>query len=172
MNGFNTTDIEIWLDFLEVFFDEQRDFFDWSEIIYKILIYIIFFASLFGNLLTCFVIYYDRTMHTTTNYYLFNLAISDIILSTAIFHDLVEPSKFLVAYSRLACKLYFLIVLTVWNNGVLTLTTIAIERYLGICCPFKMKKKGWSDVAKIISIIWLVAVLEAVPEVYLVNLVI
>lgn len=41
---------------------------------------LIFVAGVLGNVVTCVVISKNRSMHTATNYYLFNLAISDLIL--------------------------------------------------------------------------------------------
>lgn len=41
---------------------------------------IIFIAGILGNLITCIVISRNKFMHTATNFYLFNLAVSDLIL--------------------------------------------------------------------------------------------
>lgn len=41
---------------------------------------LIFIAGVLGNVITCAVISRNKSMHTATNYYLFNLAISDLIL--------------------------------------------------------------------------------------------
>lgn len=41
---------------------------------------IIFVAGILGNVITCAVISRNKSMHTATNYYLFNLAISDLLL--------------------------------------------------------------------------------------------
>lgn len=41
---------------------------------------LIFIAGILGNVITCTVISRNKSMHTATNYYLFNLAISDLIL--------------------------------------------------------------------------------------------
>lgn len=41
---------------------------------------LIFVAGVLGNLITCIVISRNNFMHTATNFYLFNLAISDMIL--------------------------------------------------------------------------------------------
>lgn len=43
---------------------------------------IIFVSGVIGNVATCIVIIKNTTMHTSTNYYLFSLAISDLILLT------------------------------------------------------------------------------------------
>lgn len=41
---------------------------------------LIFVAGVLGNVITCVVIYKNKTMHTATNYYLFNLAVSDFFV--------------------------------------------------------------------------------------------
>lgn len=41
---------------------------------------IIFIAGVLGNVITCTVISRNKSMHTATNYYLFNLAVSDLLL--------------------------------------------------------------------------------------------
>lgn len=41
---------------------------------------IIFVAGVLGNVITCTVISRNKSMHTATNYYLFNLAVSDLLL--------------------------------------------------------------------------------------------
>lgn len=45
-----------------------------------IIFVVIFISGLLGNIAVCLVITRHRAMHTATNYYLFNLAISDLIL--------------------------------------------------------------------------------------------
>ncbi|CAH1399886.1 unnamed protein product [Nezara viridula] len=41
---------------------------------------LIFVTGLIGNVSTCIVIAKNRHMHTATNYYLFSLAVSDLLL--------------------------------------------------------------------------------------------
>ncbi|KAK9505226.1 hypothetical protein O3M35_009323 [Rhynocoris fuscipes] len=45
-----------------------------------ILYSIIFVTGIVGNVSTCVVIARNRHMHTATNYYLFSLAVSDLLL--------------------------------------------------------------------------------------------
>ena len=40
---------------------------------------IIFVSGLIGNVCTCLVIIRNRHLHTATNYYLFNLAVADVL---------------------------------------------------------------------------------------------
>ena len=45
------------------------------------IIYILMFVTgVLGNAAVCFVIVHNKSMHTATNYYLFSLAISDLII--------------------------------------------------------------------------------------------
>lgn len=52
---------------------------------------IIFVAGILGNVITCAVIFRNKSMHTATNYYLFNLAVSDLLLLLSGKHILSQP---------------------------------------------------------------------------------
>lgn len=41
---------------------------------------LIFLTGMVGNVITCVVISRNKSMHTATNYYLFSLAVSDLLL--------------------------------------------------------------------------------------------
>lgn len=52
-----------------------------STVIPMTLVYsVILTTGVTGNICTCIVIYRNRYMHTATNYYLFSLAVSDLLL--------------------------------------------------------------------------------------------
>ncbi len=54
------------------------------------IIYVIMFITgVTGNVAVCLVIIKNRSMHTATNYYLFSLAVSDLVillLGESVFH--------------------------------------------------------------------------------------
>ncbi|XP_037298446.1 pyrokinin-1 receptor isoform X2 [Manduca sexta] len=169
IENYNQTELKIWMDFIERVITEE------SEVARALLIismYFIFFASIIGNGITCLVIYYDRSMHTATNFYLFNLAISDFIVSFAIFlevNELTLPSTKPPHFNlgRMACKTHFIVVAALWNNSILILTALAIERYVAICYPLLLKTKSvWRRVTKIIVVIWIIAIMETIPELW------
>lgn len=144
------------------------------NLIYSISLLIVFVASLVGNILTCIVIYYDKTMHTATNYYLFNLAISDILATLPILFNvyqlLIIQSEIVQFKSGMyVCKFFFcihhLFVTLLWNNGILVLTVLSIERYIAICYPMMLKgTPKWKRVGKIIFVMWTIAILETLPQ--------
>ncbi|XP_047986880.1 neuromedin-U receptor 2-like [Leguminivora glycinivorella] len=134
---------------------------------------IIFALSLFGNLLTCYVIYDDKTMHTTTNYYLFNLAISDVTLTFAIMFELAGDVYFTYSPSEWVCKMQWFSVTCLWNNTVLTMTALAIERYKAIVHPLNIKSNPSimkKRVMKVIALLWTVAIILTLPEMLIVTL--
>lgn len=47
---------------------------------FTVLYVLIFVSGLLGNIAVCVVIIKHPSMHTATNYYLFNLAISDVMM--------------------------------------------------------------------------------------------
>ena len=52
----------------------------WSLAVLNCIYITIFLTGIVGNTCTCIVIARNRYMHTATNYYLFSLAISDVLI--------------------------------------------------------------------------------------------
>lgn len=52
----------------------------WTLAVLNCIYIAIFMTGIFGNTCTCIVIAWNRYMHTATNYYLFSLAISDVLI--------------------------------------------------------------------------------------------
>lgn len=156
---------------------------EWVRLMFTYLMLTVFVVGIVGNLLTSFVIYCDRSMHTATNYYLFNLAMSDLILAFGILLELRSYKKADIAtvadyryvYERvgdLICKVHSFFIIALMNNGILTLTVLAIERYIAIWYPLLLNRKPiWRRVMKVIALIWIVATLEALPEIWTLALI-
>lgn len=161
-------DMELWSEFLqEALHHESR----WTQVGFVVILCVIFVISLIGNLITCIVIYYDKTMHTATNYYLFNLAVSDLVVTFAILIQIHEHLSDSYSFGNVACKIHFFFVIALWNNGILIMTALAVERYIAIWYPLLLNSTPvWRRVMKIIVFIWIVAILQALPEVKTVQL--
>ncbi|XP_055889410.1 neuromedin-U receptor 2-like [Biomphalaria glabrata] len=127
---------------------------------------IIFLSGMVGNICTCLVIARSHSMQTTTNYYLFSLAVSDLLL---IFFGL-PPELYAIweAYPwRLGepfCYLRQTVLELTSYASVLTITAFTVERYLAICHPLLAHKiTALSRAVKIIITIWTVSVGVALP---------
>ena len=81
MNSFNN----IYFYFLEKFLKHTKFLLFFQLEYYRLIPITIIYAVMFvtgviGNILVCFVIVHNKSMHTATNYYLFSLAIADLII--------------------------------------------------------------------------------------------
>lgn len=156
------------LDYEQLLFEnlgERRK--DTLSVVFLIGVYcIIFVTGVVGNLSTCVVIWRNTYMHTVTNYYLFNLAVSDLL--TLIFALPPEVYTIWEAYpwrfGEEFCILKSFIMEMTSYSSVLTITGFTIERYIAICHPIKVQRCCHvSRATRCIVIIWTVSIFSALP---------
>ncbi|XP_044317733.1 neurotensin receptor type 1 [Drosophila rhopaloa] len=136
---------------------------------------LIFVAGLLGNLITCIVISRNNFMHTATNFYLFNLAVSDLILLVSgipqELYNLWYPDMY--PFTDAMCIMGSVLSEMAANATVLTITAFTVERYIAICHPFSPNlsvicrqhtMSKLSRAIKFIFAIWLAAFLLALPQ--------
>ncbi|XP_012533240.1 pyrokinin-1 receptor isoform X2 [Monomorium pharaonis] len=128
---------------------------------------VIFFTGVIGNISTCVVIARNKSMHTATNYYLFSLAVSDLLL--LVFGLPPEMyyiwSNFPYIFGEAFCIIQSFASETSTNATVLTITAFTIERYVAICHPFiSHTMSKLSRAVKFVMAIWLLALCLAVPQ--------
>ncbi|RWS15073.1 neuropeptides capa receptor-like protein [Dinothrombium tinctorium] len=131
-----------------------------------ILYAVILVTGVVGNISTCIVIARNKHMKTATNYYLFSLAISDLmLLILGLPQDLYMVwQKYPYAFGESFCIFRGLTSETSTNASVLTITAFTIERYLAICHPLRAHTMSkLSRVIRLIVIIWICATLGALP---------
>ncbi|XP_034946503.1 neuropeptides capa receptor-like [Chelonus insularis] len=126
----------------------------------------IFISGVVGNVLACIVIVKNSTMHTTTNYYLFGLAISDLILLTLGLPN--ELSNIWQQYPWVLgvtlCKVRAYVSEVSSYVSVLTIVAFSMERYLAICHPIQSYTRDKPHRPIIImSIAWAIALVSALP---------
>ncbi|XP_066994782.2 pyrokinin-1 receptor-like [Anabrus simplex] len=127
---------------------------------------IIFLTGVVGNVVTCIVISRNKHMHTATNYYLFSLAVSDLLLLvTGLPQEMYSIwSHYPYIFGEVFCVLRGLAAETCANATVLTITAFTVERYVAICHPFLSHTMSkLSRAIKIILITWVVALSFAIP---------
>ncbi|CAL7938821.1 unnamed protein product [Xylocopa violacea] len=127
----------------------------------------IFVTGTIGNISTCIVIARNKSMHTATNYYLFSLAVSDLLLLVSGLPAEVYMVwyKYQYIFGEGFCVLRGLAAETSTNASVLTITAFTVERYLAICHPFLSQTMSkLSRAVKLILVVWLVALSFALPQ--------
>ncbi|XP_076644712.1 pyrokinin-1 receptor [Halictus rubicundus] len=132
-----------------------------------IMIYVaIFVTGTIGNISTCIVIARNKLMHTATNYYLFSLAVSDLLLLVSGLPPEIYMvwCKYPYIFGEEFCVLRGLAGETSANASVLTITAFTVERYVAICHPFLAQTMSkLTRAVKLILVIWLVALCFALP---------
>ena len=130
---------------------------------------LIFITGLVGNVVTCIVIARNKHMHTATNYYLFSLAVSDLLLLVSGLPQEMYCiwSRYPYVFGEVFCVLRGLAAETSANATVLTITAFTVERYVAICHPFLSHTMSkLSRAIKLILVIWVVALAFAVPQAF------
>ncbi|XP_022834113.1 pyrokinin-1 receptor-like isoform X2 [Spodoptera litura] len=147
-------------------FGPQRD--PMSIVLPITIIYsLIFITGLLGNIFTCIVIVRNKSMHTATNYYLFSLAMSDLLLLVSGMPQEMYSiwSKWPYVFGHSFCVIRGLAAEASTNASVLTITLFTVERYLAICHPFVSHKMSkLSRATKHVMCLWVVAVMLALPQ--------
>uniref|UniRef100_A0A3P9IUA5 Prolactin releasing hormone receptor 2b n=1 Tax=Oryzias latipes TaxID=8090 RepID=A0A3P9IUA5_ORYLA len=115
-------------------------------------------VGVFGNYLLLYVICRTRKMHNVTNFFIGNLAFSDMLMC-------VTCVPFTLAYAfnphgwvfgRSMCYLVFLIQPVTVYVSVFTLTAIAVDRYYATVHPLK-KRTSVATCIYVLSGIWLLS---------------
>lgn len=138
----------------------------WIAVPVTIIYSIILVAGILGNILVCIVIIRNTSMHTATNYYLFNLAVSDLIylLFGLPFEVILFWHQYPYIFGATFCWLSRLIKDTCTFVSVLTIVAFSIERFLAICYPLHVYVMcGFKRAVRIIIIIWAISIACALP---------
>lgn len=128
---------------------------------------VIFIVGVVGNFLVCLVILKHRNMKTPTNYYLFSLAVSDLlVLLFGMPLEVYEMwSNYPFLFGPVGCYLKTALFETVCFASILSVTTLSVERYIAILHPFRAKLESTRRRAlRTIVALWALSVLFALPN--------
>ncbi|XP_070539722.1 QRFP-like peptide receptor [Ptychodera flava] len=127
---------------------------------------VIFIFGVLGNILVIFVVCRNSDMRTSTNYFLVNLSVADLLVLV-----ICMPVALLETYiidiwvlGEVMCKLVPFLEHTTAQTSVLTLVAIAVERYVAFCHPLKAQYICTTGrTTKICILIWVVAGSFCIP---------
>ncbi|XP_015731093.1 neuromedin-U receptor 2 [Coturnix japonica] len=128
---------------------------------------VIFVVGVIGNFLVCLVILKHRNMKTPTNYYLFSLAVSDLlVLLFGMPLEVYEMwSNYPFLFGPIGCYFKTALFETVCFASILSVTTVSVERYFAILHPFRAKLESTRKRAlRTIVVLWVLSVLFALPN--------
>ncbi|KAJ7324662.1 hypothetical protein JRQ81_017682 [Phrynocephalus forsythii] len=128
---------------------------------------LIFVVGAVGNALTCLVIIQHRFMRTPTNYYLFSLAISDLLVLLVgmplEIYEMWSNYPFLLGSS--GCCFKTLLFEAVCFASILNVTALSVERYIAVVHPLRAKYVVTKNHAKkVILTVWVLSVVCSIPN--------
>uniref|UniRef100_T1JJP1 G-protein coupled receptors family 1 profile domain-containing protein n=1 Tax=Strigamia maritima TaxID=126957 RepID=T1JJP1_STRMM len=127
---------------------------------------IIFISGFIGNVIVCLVIARQPSMQTATNYYLFSLAVSDMLL--LLFGLPNDVKLFWQQYpwklGNVMCKARALLSEATNYASVLTIVAFTGERYVAVCHPILSQTlSSLPRVNRIIGVTWILSLVSAIP---------
>ncbi|XP_008253653.2 neuromedin-U receptor 2 [Oryctolagus cuniculus] len=128
---------------------------------------LIFVVGVVGNVLVCLVILRHQSMKTPTNYYLFSLAVSDLLVlllgMPLEVYEMWRNYPFL--FGPLGCYFKTALFETVCFASILSITTVSVERYVAILHPLRAKLESTRRRAlRIVAVVWGFSVLFSLPN--------
>ena len=130
--------------------------------------FIISLAILFGNSLVLRAFFSDHRLRTPSNYFLLSLSISDIFLVPVVIGLIVinEVNDYIIVNnSNWSCLILVVFSISLPMTSVLSVTCIAVERYISVFYPLKHLK--WVTPRRALTtviMIWCFAHIIALPS--------
>nr|XP_011451485.1 QRFP-like peptide receptor [Crassostrea gigas] len=129
---------------------------------------IVIVLAICGNMLVIWTVWKNNHMHTVTNYYIVNLAVSDFLVSAIVtplkLLEFTAPCRWNIFRSDGLCSFMSYFQPLFVFVSVLTLVAISIERYYAIVHPLSaMKVNSKSRTKKIIAATWIIPAILATP---------
>lgn len=142
-----------------------------QDIVFAVLHVIIIVPGVVGNGIIITIVRKTSSMHTTTNYLLTNLAVADfltLLLCPSLYDFALTKVRLQGFTGDLICKLFAgnaVVPITI-NVAVLTVCTIAVERYLALVKPFRSNLRiNEENVKYCIALLWFLGLLSCIPDI-------
>ncbi|XP_067045759.1 nociceptin receptor-like [Acropora muricata] len=144
---------------------------DWFLLGFAIAIIPLYIFGIIGNAMVIRIVHKTREMHTTTNYLLVNLAVSDaitlFIIPMKYFAYERDCGRPLENFGKFSCK-FTVIGDIAMVSSALTLRVIAVERYHAILKPFSSNLRlNEENIKKAIALIWTLSIIVGFPGFFL-----
>ncbi|KAK7077478.1 hypothetical protein SK128_021859 [Halocaridina rubra] len=140
---------------------------EYIKIVSTLFCSLVLVVGVIGNILVPLVIFKNRDMRNSTNYFLINLSLADLlVLLICLPSVLVElhtpPDTWVLGHAM--CKLVPYVEVSVVHASALSLVVISLERYHVICRPLQAGYRCTKSRAiTAVFIIWILALLSASP---------
>ena len=134
------------------------------QIIFVIFYGLVILVAVGGNVLVCHIILVFQRMRTATNFFLLNLAISDILMAILCI-PLTFVSNVMLTYwpfGNVMCPVVTYIQAVSVFLSAFTLVAMSMDRYVAVLYPLRPKLTN-NQAIKIIGVTWILALAAPLP---------
>uniref|UniRef100_A0A8C1X599 Dopamine receptor D2 like n=1 Tax=Cyprinus carpio TaxID=7962 RepID=A0A8C1X599_CYPCA len=139
---------------------------------YAVLLVLLIFCVVFGNVLVCVAVSREKALQTTTNYLIVPLAVSDLLLATlvmpwGVYLEVVGEWRF----SRIHCDILLTLDVMMCTASILNLCAISIDRYTAVAMPllYNTRYSSRRRVALMIAVVWFLSFAISCPLLFGLN---
>ncbi|KAK6060090.1 7 transmembrane receptor [Cooperia oncophora] len=122
-------------------------------------------VGLIGNAMVCIAIATDRRLHNVTNYFLFSLALADLLVCLLVMplSIIVEVKHGVWTWNVSLCLLYVYADVFLCSASIVHMSIISLDRYLGISQPLRTRNKSKTMIIVKICLVWIITLIVSCP---------
>ncbi|NXQ19993.1 DRD2 protein, partial [Peucedramus taeniatus] len=139
---------------------------------YAVLLALLIFIIVFGNVLVCIAVSRERALQTTTNYLIVSLAVADLLVATlcmpwVVYMEVVGEWRF----SRIHCDIFVTLDVMMCTASILNLCAISIDRYTAVAMPmlYNTRYSSKRRVTVMIAVVWVLSFAISCPLLFGLN---
>uniref|UniRef100_A0A8C8S4S1 Dopamine receptor D2 n=1 Tax=Pelusios castaneus TaxID=367368 RepID=A0A8C8S4S1_9SAUR len=139
---------------------------------YAMLLTLLIFVIVFGNVLVCMAVSREKALQTTTNYLIVSLAVADLLVATlvmpwVVYLEVVGEWRF----SRIHCDIFVTLDVMMCTASILNLCAISIDRYTAVAMPmlYNTRYSSKRRVTVMISVVWVLSFAISCPLLFGLN---
>ncbi|XP_030077453.1 D(2) dopamine receptor isoform X2 [Microcaecilia unicolor] len=139
---------------------------------YAMLLTLLIFVIVFGNVLVCIAVSREKALQTTTNYLIVSLAVADLLVATlvmpwVVYMEVVGEWRF----SRIHCDIFVTLDVMMCTASILNLCAISIDRYTAVAMPmlYNTRYSSKRRVTVMIAVVWVLSFAISCPILFGLN---
>ncbi|XP_010007182.1 PREDICTED: D(2) dopamine receptor isoform X2 [Chaetura pelagica] len=139
---------------------------------YAMLLTLLIFVIVFGNVLVCMAVSREKALQTTTNYLIVSLAVADLLVATlvmpwVVYLEVVGEWRF----SRIHCDIFMTLDVMMCTASILNLCAISIDRYTAVAMPmlYNTRYSSRRRVTLMIAVVWVLSFAISCPLLFGLN---
>uniref|UniRef100_A0A8C5S0N0 Dopamine receptor D2 n=1 Tax=Laticauda laticaudata TaxID=8630 RepID=A0A8C5S0N0_LATLA len=139
---------------------------------YAMLLTLLIFVIVFGNVLVCMAVSKEKALQTTTNYLIVSLAVADLLVATlvmpwVVYMEVVGEWRF----SRIHCDIFVTLDVMMCTASILNLCAISIDRYTAVAMPmlYNTRYSSKRRVTGMIAVVWILSFAISCPLLFGLN---